>query len=129
MLALITGTTVLYTFPTNFGAGLAGFTAFNSSTAPTAAQATGISLLSTKFQMTDTETSCTFTHNWALSGTETNQFFPLCIFNGFLNLGTAGGNSFSVAYNANTVVVSKGSTTGSAGTFTCQMLKPHTFIR
>lgn len=130
ILAFVGATTVLYTFP-NAGTqtGLPGITAFNGATAPTAAQAAPIASLSIKFQMTDSETSCTFTHNWNLSGTETNQFFPIPIIQGFANLGTAGGNSFSVAYGANTVVVSKGNTAGSAGTFTCVLLKPHTLIR
>ena len=127
----IGATTILYTYPSGGQGGLIVAANQNTATAPTAAQASLFSLLTAKFQMTDTETSCTFTHNWGLSGTETNQYFPIpSAIMGFANLGTAGGNSWGVStYGANTIVLTKGSTTGSGGTFTVQFFRPTTVVR
>ena len=128
LLAVLGGTTVFYTYPTG-PSDETGVATFNTTTAPSAAQAGVFASLSIKFQMADGETSCTFTHNWNLSNTSTNRFFPIPIINGLANLGTAGGNSFAIAYGANTLVVTKGGTAGTGGTFSCVLLKPHSLIR
>ena len=126
-LAVLGGTTVFYSYPAVPGGTPAA--TLNTTTGPSAAQATQFASLSCKFQMTDTETSCTFTHNWALTGTETNMFYPVPIINGLANLGTAGATFFSITYAPNTIVLTKGNQTGSGGTYTVVMFKPHTGIR
>ena len=131
LLALVGGTTVFYTFP-NGGPPWndTGVTTLNGTTAPTAGQAANFSTLSIKFQMLDSETSCTFTHNWNLSGTATNEFFPVPIVQGF-GAGTAGQTFavFNFTYGVNTLVATKTSGVGTGGTFSAVLLKPHSLMR
>jgi len=126
-LALVGGTTVFYTYPTG-PYDETGVTTFNTTVPPTSSQAGVFASLSIKFQMADGETSCTFTHNWGLSNTATNRFFPIPLINALAS-GTAGGNSFAIAYGTQTLVVSKGGTAGTGGTFSCLLLKPHSIMR
>lgn len=103
-----------------------------STTAPTAAQASQVNLQTALVAIGDAETFAQFTHNWGLPASFPSFLFPL-IFYRQSDIGTGPSTAlaaltFSIA-NTNVVTVLKVAGVGNGGSFIVTLMRPTTLIR
>ena len=96
-------------------------------TAPTAAQMFGLSLLTAQVSFVDTSTSVVLTHNMAISLANGSNQFPIVI-PVAQTPGTAIPALAVALTSSNTITISKLSAAGSGGTFQISVLRPNTAI-
>lgn len=131
MLTLGVAGTVTFTYESFQHTGAYGdlFTG-GSATAPTAAQAQSISLMTAKVGFTDTDTTFTFTHNWGLSAAQAAALLPLIQWNIIADqqaLGTAvvPNIAWDVETDTNVITATKLADTGSGCTISVAIRRPH----
>jgi len=109
--------TVTYGYPTAGG----------TTVAPTTAVMATQTVLAATVQFGDADTTATITHNWGLSTTENTSLFPLVS----MVLSSTPTTAIPITLGVlgtNTVTVLKSSATGSAGTVTVNLMKPHSIL-
>lgn len=116
-LALVAGSTVTYVYP------VAG------ATAPTAIQALAANALTATIQMLGTDTTAVVTHNWGIAAAELARLFPIPILYQSSGQGTVAPVVQIGLTDSNSVTLTKASVTGSQGTFTIVILRPHSMVR
>lgn len=103
-----------------------------STTAPTAVQASRVELQTATVAIGDAETFAQFTHNWGLPASFPSFLFPL-IFYRQSDIGTGPSTAlasltFSIT-NTNVVTVLKVAGIGNGGTFIVTLMRPHSLLR
>ena len=119
------GYTVNYCWPGGVGAG-------QTTTAPTAAQASQVTLMTAAVAMGDAETFALFTHNWGLPASFPSFLFPVITYRqGDIGTGPStqlGNLTFNIS-NTNVITINKLAGVGNGGTFIITLMKPHSIIR
>ena len=101
----------------------------STTTGPTAAQAYYINELKAILVAGDADTTCTITHNWALTAAEQANFYPnITWINGGGSTGTLN-PILTFTVTTNTITVVKVSAVGSQGTYICTIGRLQTIIR
>ncbi len=118
------GYTTVYCWP--------GGASGQSTTAPTAAQASAVTLQTALIAMGDAETFAQFTHNWGLPASFPSFLFPL-IFYRQSDIGVGPSTqlaalTFAIA-NTNVVTVLKVAGLGNGGSFIVTLMRPHSLVR
>ncbi len=118
------GYTTVYCWP--------GGASGQSTTAPTAAQASAVTLQTALVAIGDAETFAQFTHNWGLPASFPSFLFPL-IFYRQSDIGVGPSTqlaalTFAIA-NTNVVTVLKVAGLGNGGSFIVTLMRPHSLVR
>lgn len=118
------GYTVTYCWP--------GGASGQSTTAPTAIQASQVNLQTALVAMGDSETFALFTHNWGLPASFPTFLFPLIHYHqADIGVGPStqlGNLTFNIS-NTNVITINKLAAVGSGGTFVVTLMRPHTLIK
>ncbi len=101
----------------------------STTTGPTAAQAYYIQQLMVQLTAGDADTTCTITHNWALTAAEQANLYPNISW--WLGGGSTGTLNPILVWTVttNTITVVKVSAVGSQGTYLVAISRPSTIIR
>ena len=104
----------------------------NTTTAPTAAAASGVTEQIAKVAMADADTSAIFVHNWGLPASSPTFLFPICSYCQD-TIGVGPGTDLATLTfdltNTNQVTIAKVNALGSGGTFRVFLSRPHSLIR
>jgi hypothetical protein len=100
-----------------------------TTTGPTTTQAYYLSQLMVQLTAADADTTCTITHNWALTAAEQANLYPQIswILGGGATTTVVPTIAFTVT--TNTITVLKTSVVGSQGTYIVTISRPNTIIR
>lgn len=118
------GYTVTYCWP--------GGASGQSTTAPTAYQASQVNMMTAAVAIGDAETFALFTHNWGLPASFPSFLFPVITYRqGDIGTGPStqlGNLTFNIS-NTNVITINKLAGVGNGGTFIVTLLKPTSLIR
>lgn len=118
------GYTVTYCWP--------GGSTGQSTTAPTAVQASQVTMMTAAVAIGDAETFALFTHNWGLSASFPSFLFPVIQYRQS-DFGTGpstqlGNLTFNIS-NTNVITINKLAGVGNGGTFIVTLMRPHSLVR